>query len=581
MNQYRPFRDIRGIDDLRLASEQVGDPSHSVRLREAYYPELCGWVTLELAEDALFADGPRVLLAAIRGGAEAWRLLLTEHGYLRFEAEHPDAPATDSEVPVHAAVDGPGAVRLGLAVANYAWMLRETDYAAEAAGYSRLRLLASRSAEGPLMALGAEDGWLCPELPPVPEVLRVGMAGELEAYNCATAHEILAGGIQPADDLLPLVLGGSSFEPRWIDEQTVEVFTRPEFTRTSSYWVLLRVTDAEPAPRRLIVRTTWRGGANMTPTFFASPDRQRWRRVVPRRLSMGPGGADFAVEFDASELIGKWLASGPPFGDPEREGLLAWAREQPHTTVREIGRSVQDRPLHIIRVGARPDGDAPRGVVILCGQHSPLEIMTGRTLRPLMEAVLGDEELLAACTFYLVPTVNVDCAHFGGNGLNASQRNLNRHWFEQSQPENAAVIEMLEELRAAGQRIDLGIDMHAGGVFRNHVLMHMAEGDGATVGEGLEREQERWRDLLERHAGLRRADGRPLAQQRLRATDYLHQRCGCVAFCLEMSSCSYFDPHQGRTRAFDMESFEVLGTGIAAACRDQFCRGGAVRPDRS
>jgi hypothetical protein len=31
----------------------------------------------------------------------------------------------------------------------------------------------------------------------------------------------------------------------------------------------------------------------------------------------------------------------------------------------------------------------------------------------------------------------VDCAHYGGNGLNANGRNTNRHWFEAFSPRTA------------------------------------------------------------------------------------------------------------------------------------------------
>ena len=90
-----------------------------------------------------------------------------------------------------------------------------------------------------------------------------------------------------------------------------------------------------------------------------------------------------------------------------------------------------------------------------------------------------------------------------------------------------------------------------------------------------DRAQEVWRDLLERHAGLRRVDGRPLAQNRLRATDWLQQELGAVAFCLELSTCSFFDPREGRTREFGADSLDVVAAGIVGACEERFT---AVHP---
>ncbi len=554
---YSPFRDIRSMEDLLLAREHLGDAPATVALAEAYYPEICGWVTLDAPAEALLGEERTVL------ACDAWRLLLTEHGYLRFEGEAPGAPECESVVPAHAVVGGQG-TRLGVAVCNYSWLLRDTGYSAEAAGCSALRLLAG-GACGPLSRIGGASGWLAPEMAPAPDEIAVGLGpGEIAAFNCLDAGAIAGGDVRPADDLLPLVPGGSSFEPRWIDDRTVEVFTRPEFTRSSSYWVLLRVEPVEPMPERLVVRTTHRGGANMTPTFFASSDRERWRRVAPRRVEMGEGGAEFAAEFDASELAGRWLASAPPFGDAEREALLAWAREQQGVAVHEIGRSVEGRAIHAVHVG-----DGQRGVAVICGQHSPLEIMGGRVIEPMIRRLLDRPALLRAAQFVFVPTVNVDCAHYGGNGLNANQRNTNRHWLVDLQPENRAVEEHIDALRARGLRLELGLDIHAGGIFRNHVLMHMGGSDEVPVSAEAAAEQEVWRDLLEEHAGLRREDGRPLAQKRLRATDWLHQERGAVAFCLELSTCSFFDPRTQQTREFGQEAFEVLGEGIVAACEER------------
>ena len=553
---YRPFRDIHTIDDLRLVRASFESAPATVTLSEAFYPDVCAWVTLDAPADVLFGDAPRVVMEC-----DAWRLLLTEHGYLRFESDVPDTPEAQSYVPAHAAVGSRG-MRLGVAICNSARALRDTEYAAEASSVSSVRLLAG-PADGRLSRIGEAVGWLAPELAPAPERLTVALGpGEVEAFNCFEADSIALGGARPASDVLPLAPGGSSFGPRWIDERTVEVFTRPEFLRSSSYWVFLRVERTAPMPERLIVRTMHVGGANMTPTFFASPDRENWRRVAPLRVWLDRQGGEFAAEFDASEVADGWLASSPPFGDAERESLLAWAGQIPSVDVREIGASVEGRALHSIRIG-----DGPRGVAIICGQHSPLEIMGGRVIEPMIRALLERRDLLAATSFIFIPTVNVDCAHYGGNGLNAAQRNLNRHWMVDLEPETLAVIDHITSLCADGLELELGIDVHAGGIFRNHVLMHPA--DGEVEATGLDA-IEHWRDLLERHAGLRRADGWGLAQNHLRASDWLQQEIGATGFCLELSTCSYFDPREGRTREFSADALDLLAEGIVGACEEFF-----------
>lgn len=573
---YEPFGGIRRAEDLLLVKTTPGG-SARISVDESYYAEICAWVNLYLSEESLFSERGRPLLLGERHDGTWWRLSLTPYGYLRLETSGPGPVSCESVLPLHACVDCSRPIRVGLSIGNYAWLLRDTPYAQEASAYARIRLLVGTD-KGPLTVVGGLREGIPPALAPVPQTLHVapdldgldafeGEVVEVCAYNTERVELVSAPGTQPATDLLPLVPGGGGFEPRWVDGDTVEVFGRPEFTQTSSYWVLLKLVDPPAHLRRLRVWTIWHGGANMTPTFFWSPDREQWHRIAPAAVHMDEYGKDFRVEFAVNGEMrsGGWLASGPVFGDEEREELLSWAAARPHTSVSAIGSSVQGRPLHCIRVGAGPDGPGRPGVAIVCGQHSPLETMGARVLRPLIERVVAEGGLAESCNLYVVPTVNVDCAHYGGNGLNANLRNTNRHWAEDIQPETAAVVAHFGALRQAGQSIDFALDIHAGGIFRNHVLMPMAAGEGATPDAATIARQERLLDLLQRHAGLRRRDGWPLPQMRLRATDYFHQAHGCPAFCLEISSCSYFDATTGRTRPFEMRAFGVLGRGLAEA----------------
>ena len=583
--RYQPFRNIRRAEDLRLAKRALNRTPATLRMpADPYYPEICVWVNVRCDESALFPSTTRALLTGATEDGVGWGLQITPHGYLRFTGGQGDeAVECESLLPVHATVDARREFRVGVALQNYAWSLRDTPYAAEAGAYGRLRLLVSPGTHCSFSAIGGSTGSMSPDLAPVPTRLIVGadagrqqrFAGRITgvtAYNTAQVELFGAPRARSAARAVPIIPGGGGFEPRWIDDETVEVFTRPEFTQTASYWVFLRIKDTTGRLRRLIVHTIPHGGVNMTPTFFWSPDRERWRRIVPAAVRMGEKGADFAGEFRVTQKMteGGYLASGPPFADEERTALLQWAQRQRHTTVREIGRSVEGRPIHLIRVGRGPDGPAAAGVAVICGQHSPLEIMGGRVIEPTIRRLLRRTRLLDACRFYFVPTVNVDCAHYGGNGLNANRRNNNRHWLQDIQPENAAVIECFEDLKRAGQRIDFALDIHAGGIFRNHVLMPMGPGDSYRPERATVAEQEVWLDLLEEHAGLRREDGWPLPQLKLRATDYFRQVHGAVAFCLELSSCSYFDPVEKRTKAFGTEAFEKLAEGLVRAWEARF-----------
>ena len=581
--RYRPFRDIRTPEDLLLARREIKRAPVTVRMPDGYYPEICAWVTVRCDEADLFAEENRTLMEGVIEDGDGWRLSLTPRGYLRFESTGGPAFECESGLPVHAAVDAKKSFRLGISLTNYSWSVRGRPYAHEAASAFRLHLLAGLATGAEMSRIGESSEMPSADLAPVPERLHVGanadgsgrFAGRIRgvtAYNTSRERLVTAPRRRSAARLLPAVPGGGGFAARWLDEETVEVFTRPTFSLSSSYWVFLKLPADAPEMRRLRVDLKWAGGVNMSPTFFFSADRKRWRQVVPARMWMGDERTDFRVEFELTEAMkrGGYLASGPVFGEPEYADLLAWVERQRYTTVTEIGRSVEGRAIHLIRVGAGEDGPDRSGVAITCGQHSPLEIMGGHVIRPCIERILESPPLLASTNFYFVPTVNVDCSHYGGNGMNVNRSNLNRHWLTDIEPETAAVIECFDELAARGQSFDFAMDIHAGGIFRNHILMHMGDGEGCTLTREANAEQEVWRDLLEQQAGLRRSDGWALAQMRLRANDYFHQVHGATAFCLELSSCSWFDPSDGRTKAFSTGTFAAVGEGIARACEDRF-----------
>ena len=587
MSDYAPFRNIETLGDLQLVSREIkrGPVNVKVPQKNVYYSEVCVWVTVEADEAALFSADGQTLIDGKKEDGGSWRLSVTKRGYLRFECgDGDDALSRDSKVPIHSIVGGKKQFRVGFMLLNFGWALRDTHYAKEASSYCRLRFIASPDAKSPFSVIGGYAGPMSSEISPVPDSMTVGansdksarFAGSIigvELYNCGRPEVYTQVRGRDASAVCPVIPGGGGFMAHWVDEQTVDVCTRPEFSQTASYWVYLRLADSKDRLRRLRVHTLGNGGANMTPTFFCSPDGEKWRRIVPEAIVMGDDGQDFTVDFRLTkkQAAGCYIASSPPFGEKEKGELLAWAATQPHTEVFEIGASAEGRPIHLIRLASGDDGAEKKGVAVVCGQHSPLEIMGGLVIRPAIEAILRKPELLEACNFYFVPTVNVDCAHYGGNGLNANRRNNNRHWFTDIQPENAAVIDYFNALREKGQGFEFALDIHAGGIFRNHLFMRMGNSDVFTLSDEAIAEQEIWLDLLEKHAGLRRDDGTTLAQLRLRANDYFHQVHGCVAFCLELSTCSYFDPNEGVSKVFGTDAFEILGDGLAAAWAERFC----------
>lgn len=572
--EYQPFRDLRSPEDLLLVRREFTRRPTAVKLPEPYFGEFCAWVTVEGTAEELLSQSGQLLWRATREGAAAWRLLITPHGYLRFEAETDPPLVCESKIPLHCFLTGNKRFRVGIAMGNYSWLLRDSEYAAEADSYGRLRLLISPTEKAPFAVCGGRENLGNPLFGPVPQGVEWqeegveslhGRISGFTAYQTERFEMVDPPRRRSADDVMPPIPGGGGFAPRWTAEDTIEVFGRPEFTQTTSYWFLLGVNDRSRKLRRVRLQPVWSGSANMTPTFFSSTDGRRWRRIAPERIEMCEDGTNIHMDVALTprQAQGCLIASAIPFLETDRREFIEWATEKLGAQVEVCGKSVEGRPVELVRVAPRR-GEALRHVAITCGQHSPAETMGAHVLRPMLTEArrLG---LLDKIAFHLVPTVNVDCAHYGGNGLNANQRNTNRHWLHDLQPETQAVISYFESFAGDGGALDFALDLHAGGIFRNHLLMHMAAQEGEELPAKALAQQEQWRDWLETHAGLRRADGTGLAIQRLRATDYFLRRFGCPAFCLELSTCSYFDPEAGVSKPFEQRALQIVGKGLARA----------------
>ncbi len=70
--RYRPFRDLRTPEDLLLVRREIKRAPVNVRMPEAYYPEICAWVTVRCDEGELFSDeGQTLMEGTIEGASRA------------------------------------------------------------------------------------------------------------------------------------------------------------------------------------------------------------------------------------------------------------------------------------------------------------------------------------------------------------------------------------------------------------------------------------------------------------------------------------------------------------------------------
>lgn len=146
-----------------------------------------------------------------------------------------------------------------------------------------------------------------------------------------------------------------------------------------------------------------------------------------------------------------------------RAQIDAWSRaleRLPFVTRAEIGRSVQDRPLHKLEIGP-PGADA---FLVVIGRQHPPETTGTLALLAFVETLAGDTAL--ARDFrrqfgtLVVPLLNPDGVEHGHWRHNIGGVDLNRDWGPFRQPETSAVRDEILAVAKRG-RIYFFLDFHS------------------------------------------------------------------------------------------------------------------------
>jgi hypothetical protein len=201
---------------------------------------------------------------------------------------------------------------------------------------------------------------------------------------------------------------------------------------------------------------------------FISRDGKDWEPIVGERLE----GNRFRlqVHMDGPSL---YVARLEPYRLSDLEELKREIASHQLVEIMEIGRTVEDRPLEIIRVG---DPNVPHHVLLRARSH-PWEPGGSWVVQGLIRRLLRDgksaRRCLERCCVWILPMANKDGVARGRTRFNMSGKDLNRDWGRpadpQLAPENHALETWLEEMIAAGRRPDLAIDLHNDNSGKLHV----------------------------------------------------------------------------------------------------------------
>lgn len=203
-------------------------------------------------------------------------------------------------------------------------------------------------------------------------------------------------------------------------------------------------------------------------TAVVSTDGRAWKPVPLDALP--ENRVRLTVEMPDARL---YVARLEPYRLSDLDRLVSSLSGNPLVDVSAIGKTVEGRPLEILRIG---DPAAPHRVFLRARAH-PWESGGNWVLEGLIRRLLADDDVAkkyrGRYCVWMMPMANKDGVARGWTRFNLQGKDLNRDWDKPADPalapENAAIELWLEKMIAQGKRPDLAIDFHNDGSGLLHV----------------------------------------------------------------------------------------------------------------
>ncbi len=315
-------------------------------------------------------------------------------------------------------------------------------------------------------------------------------------------------------------------------------------------WFHFRVTDADARDLAINIvnaaESTYPGGWDGY-RAAASYDGARWFRVD---TEIDEGTLRIRHTPEKSTCLYAYFAA---YSWDRHLELVDRARKRPGVHVEVVGKSVEGRPIHQLRIGAADR--KKRQVWIIARQHAGetmgqwfMEGVLSRLLDPDPEDATA-RAILEGAVFHLVPLMNPDGAAHGNQRTNAAGRNLNREWLSPSVKESPEVFAVRKAMIASG--VDLFLDVH-GDEDTPYVFAAGCEGNPGYSPRIDALEDLFMRTLMELDEDFQRRYGYDLDEPGEAdlsvAANYAGERFDCLALTLEMpfkDAANHPDPEKG------------------------------------
>jgi murein tripeptide amidase MpaA len=320
-----------------------------------------------------------------------------------------------------------------------------------------------------------------------------------------------------------------------VDGATASLSIRKDESSEFFQWFHFRAAAA--ADTVLTLRITGLGASAYPdgwPGYHAcvSEDRETWLRAETHYDAAEDGGT-----LTISHKLGAdaaWFAYFAPYSLERHDDLIAQAANQPGVTLRQLGETLDGRPIDCLELG---EGSKP--VWLIARQH-PGESMAEYWMEGALD-VLTDpanphgRALRKACRFYIVPNMNPDGSFRGHLRTNAVGVNLNREWHAPSPERSPEVLCVRNRMDETG--VTFCMDVHGDEAIP---AVFLAGFEGIPdLRPGQIEAFRRYRDTLairtpDFQTRLGYPEGAPGKANLSMATAQIAQRFGAVSMTLEM-----------------------------------------------
>lgn len=293
---------------------------------------------------------------------------------------------------------------------------------------------------------------------------------------------------------------------------------------------------------------------------YVSADRKEWK-VLPTELLEG-NCLRVQVHLDGPSL---YVARLEPYRPSDLDRLLGQIRRHPLVQITEIGKTVEGRPLEMVRVGKKN----ARYRVLLRARAHAWEPGGNWVVQGLIRSLLSNDPIARRCLerycLYVLPMANKDGVARGGTRFNLLGKDLNRDWDrpadERLAPENYALEAWIRCMSESGLRPHFAMDLHND----EQGFLHLSRPPIDNLGRHLER-MKRFEQLLRKHTWF--TEGSTGASSRNPGTigEGLLERYGIDACILELN-CNWI---AGLQQPPSGAAWEQFGRGLRKVFYDYF-----------